>query len=229
MDGRGGREPGDRPADAFPGPLRRSGSSLALAHRLVRAFFDSLIGYFLTPAGLVALAALDASLVFFLPLGIDLVVVVLSAREPDQFWVYGLLATAGSLLGGAVTFWVGRKAGEHGLSRFVAKDRLERVRRRVNERGPYAIAGLAIIPPPFPFKVFILSAGALGMSPWRFFPAMGGVRLARFGAEAALASRYGEGIIRWTETPIFTAIVGGLAVLAIVGTIVSAVLIARRK
>jgi membrane protein YqaA with SNARE-associated domain len=194
----------------------------------MRAFFDSLIGYFLTPGGLVLMAALDSSLVFFLPLGIDLVVVLLSAREPDLFWLYGLLATSGSLLGAAVTFWVGRKVGEHGLTRFVSERQLERVRRRVNARGAYAIAGLAIIPPPFPFKVFILTAGALGMSPWRFFPAMGGVRLARFGAEAALASRYGAGIVRWTETPLFTAIVGGLAVLAVVGTIVSVVVIARR-
>jgi membrane protein YqaA with SNARE-associated domain len=195
----------------------------------MRAFFDSLIGYFLTPGGLVLMAALDSSLVFFLPLGIDLVVIVLSAREPDLFWLFGLLATLGSLLGAAFTFWVGRKAGEHGLKRFVAEHRLERVRRQVNERGVYAIAALALIPPPFPFKVFILTAGALKMSPWRFFPAMAGVRLVRFGAEAALASRYGEGIIRWTDTPMFTAIVGGLAVLAIVGTIVSAVVIARRR
>jgi membrane protein YqaA with SNARE-associated domain len=194
----------------------------------MRALLDSLIGYFLTPGGLVLLAALDSSLVFFLPLGIDLVVVLLSAREPELFWLYGLLATAGSLGGGAVTFWVGRKVGEHGLARFVPERRLERVRRQVNERGAYAIAALAIIPPPFPFKVFILTGGALGMSPWRFFPAMGGVRLARFGAEAALASRYGEGIVRWTETPLFTAIVLALAVLAIVGTIVSVVMIARR-
>jgi membrane protein YqaA with SNARE-associated domain len=139
-----------------------------------------------------------------------------------------VLATVGSLLGAAVTFWVGRKVGEHGLTRFVSERRLERVRRQVDARGVYAIAALAIIPPPFPFKVFILTAGALRMSPWRFFPAMGAVRLARFGAEAALASRFGEGIVRWTETPLFTAIIVGLAVLAVVGTIVSVVMIARR-
>lgn len=195
----------------------------------MRALFQSLIGYFLTPGGLVALAALDSSLVFFLPLGIDLVVVVLSAREPDLFWLYGLLATAGSLLGATITFWVGRKVGEHGLARFVPEGRLERVRREVNERGAYAVAALAIIPPPFPYKVFILTGGALGMSPWRFFPAMGAVRLARFTTEAALAARYGEGITRWMETPLFTWIVAGLAVLAIGGTIVSAVVLARKR
>ncbi|MBA3886226.1 MAG: VTT domain-containing protein [Acidobacteria bacterium] len=195
----------------------------------MRAFFDSLIGYFLTPGGLVLMAALDSSLVFFLPLGVDLVVVVLSAREPEFFWLYGLLATMGSLLGAALTFWVGRKAGEHGLSRFVSERRLERVRRQVDTRGAFAVAALAIIPPPFPFKVFILTGGALGMDAWKFFPAMAAVRLGRFTLEAALAARYGEGLLSWMESPVFTAIIGGLAVLAIAGTIVSAVVIARKK
>jgi membrane protein YqaA with SNARE-associated domain len=218
-----------RPGCQFFGSAPPPGSRLASVTGLMRAVFDSLIAYFLTPGGLVLMAALDSSLVFFLPLGIDLVVVLLSAREPDLFWLYGLLATFGSLLGAAVTFWVGRKVGEHGLERFVPERRLQRVRRQVNERGVYAIAALAIIPPPFPFKVFILTAGALGMSPWRFFPAMGAVRLVRFGTEAALASRYGEGIMRWTETPVFTAVIAGMAVLAIVGTIVSAIVIARKR
>lgn len=194
----------------------------------MRDLFESLIGYFLTPGGLVTLAALDASLVFFLPLGIDLVVVVLSAREPETFWLYGLLATAGSLLGGSVTFWVGRKVGQHGLARFASTRRLEGARRRVDRQGAYAVAALAIIPPPFPFKLFILTAGALGMSPVRFFSAMAAVRLCRFMLEAALAARYGQGILRWMESPIFTAVVVALAVLAVGGTIVSAVVVARR-
>jgi membrane protein YqaA with SNARE-associated domain len=175
------------------------------------------------------MAALDSSLVFFLPLGIDLVVVILSAREPELFWLYGLLATAGSLLGGAVSFWVGRKAGKHGLRRFVSERRLERVRRQVDTRGAYAIAALAIIPPPFPFKVFILTGGALGMNPWKFFGAMAGVRLVRFTAEAALAARYGQGILRWMESPAFTIVIGSLAVIALVGTAVSAVVLGDRE
>ena len=39
----------------------------------MRSLFYSFLGYFLTPPGLVAMAALDSSLIFFLPLGIDFV------------------------------------------------------------------------------------------------------------------------------------------------------------
>ena len=74
---------------------------------LMRSLFYSLLGYFLTPAGLVVMGALDSSLVFFLPLGIDFVVIILTARKPELFWLYALLATLGPLIG----------AGRHLLAR----------------------------------------------------------------------------------------------------------------
>ena len=47
----------------------------------MRAFFYSLLGYFLTPAGLILMGALDSSLIFFLPLGIDFAVIVLGRAQ----------------------------------------------------------------------------------------------------------------------------------------------------
>src|SRR3954464_3694309 len=98
--------------------------------QLVRAFFFSVLGYFLTPAGVVLMAVLDASLVFFLPLGIDFVVIVMSARRPDLFWLHAILAALGSVAGAGGTLWIGRQAGEHGLTRLVSPRRLARVKAR---------------------------------------------------------------------------------------------------
>jgi membrane protein YqaA with SNARE-associated domain len=192
----------------------------------VRAFFFSILGYFLSPFGVFAMAVLDASMVFFLPLGIDFVVIITAARNPEWFWMYALLATLGSVVGAAGTFWVGRKAGENGLTRFVSPRRLKRVRARV-DRGAFVVAAMALIPPPFPFTPFVLVSGALGMNPWSFFGALAGVRAVRFGIEAALASHYGSGILRWMETPAFQTVVGVFIALAVAGTIVSAVLVFR--
>jgi len=192
----------------------------------MRAFFFSILGYFLSPLGIVFMGALDASMVFFLPLGIDFVVIIMAARNPDTFWLYALLATAGSLLGAAGTFWVGKKAGEKGLSRYVSPRRLKRVRARVDS-GAFVVAAMALIPPPFPFTPFVLVSGALGMKPWSFFTALAGARALRFGVEAALASHYGSGILRWMKTPTFQMVVGVFIALAVVGTIVSAVLVWR--
>ena len=62
----------------------------------MKSIFYSLLGYFLTPVGVLFMGALDASLVFFLPLGIDFVVIIMTARKPELFWLYALLASAGS-------------------------------------------------------------------------------------------------------------------------------------
>ena len=153
----------------------------------MRAFFFSILGYFLSPVGIVVMGVLDASMVFFLPLGIDFVVIIMAARKPDWFWLYALLATLGSLIGAAGTFWIGRKAGEQGLSRFVSAGRLKRVKSRV-DRGAFVVAGMGLIPPPFPFTPFVLASGALGMKPWSFLGALAAVRALRFGVEGALAS-----------------------------------------
>src|SRR5688572_30274428 len=106
----------------------------------MRSLFGSVLSYFLTPGGLVVLAALDASVVFFLPLGIDFALIILTARHPDRFWLFALIATAGSLAGAAMTFWLGRQAGEHGLTKFVRTSRLEQVRRRVEHSAAISIA-----------------------------------------------------------------------------------------
>ena len=193
----------------------------------MRALFNTLLSYFLTPGGLVLMGALDASVVFFLPLGIDFVLIILTARKPELFWMYPLLATVGSVIGAAVTFWIGRKLGEHGLARFVKPSTLKRVEQRVSHRGAISVAALGVIPPPFPFTAFVLTSGALLLNPWTFLSTLAGVRLVRFMVEAALAARYGRGLLAFMESTTFTAIVIGLAALAITGTIVSAVAVIR--
>lgn len=173
------------------------------------------------------MSALDASLVFFLPLGIDFVVIIMTARRPELFWLYALLASTGSIVGASLTYWMGRKVGEHGLTRLVKPSTLKKVQQRVAHSAVVPIAALGAIPPPFPFTAFILASGASKLNPWMFLPALGLVRLVRFGVEAALAARYGQGILAWMESRTFTLVVIALAVLAIGGTIVSAVAVYR--
>lgn len=192
----------------------------------MRAAFFSFLAYFLTPAGLVAIGILDASVVFYLPLGVDFVAILMTARKPEWFWLYALLATVGSTLGSAATYWVGWKIGEKGLSRFVKEHQVERLKARL-DRGAFVVAALGVIPPPFPFTPFVLSAGAFEMSQWAFFAWLVLARLLRFACETALTSHYGSQIIRWMKTPMFEMIVGGFIVLAVVGTVASAVIMWR--
>ena len=153
-------------------------------------------GVFLTWWGPFVLGALDASLVFFMPFGVDALVIYLAARDENLFWIYPLLAAAGSVLGAATTFWIGHKAGEVGLDRLVSRRRLDRLRCQVRDKGAIALALPAIIPPPFPLTPLVLTCGALKVDPTRFFVTFAAMRLLRFSIGAALARIYGRGILQ---------------------------------
>lgn len=186
-----------------------------------------LLSYFLSWWGAFLMGVLDSSLVFFLPLGIDTLVVYLAARNEELFWLYPLLATAGSLVGAALTYWVGRKAGDAGLERLVPKRRLERLKGSVRDRGAIAFALPALLPPPFPLTPFILTCGALQVDARRFFITFGMARLARFFIEALLARLYGRGILRVMQSDGFQMVIVGLIVLAVIGTAISGVMLWR--
>ena len=193
----------------------------------MRGLFYSFLGYFLTLPGVVVMGALDSSLVFFLPLGIDFVVILLAARKPELFWLYAILATVGSLIGAGFTFWIGRKVGEHGLSKLVKASRLSRIQKRVGDSAAVTVAALAIIPPPFPFTAFVLTSGAWRVNVWMFFVTLAGVRAARFLLEGALAAHYGRALLAWMDSSTFKITVGAMAAIAVIGTIVSAVAVYR--
>jgi membrane protein YqaA with SNARE-associated domain len=182
---------------------------------------------FASPIGVLGLAALDSTLFFSLPFGIDTAVIVSSAHLGAKAWILPLLATAGATAGGALTFWMGVKVGEKGLDRYASQARLEKIRRRVRNSGAIALAALDLIPPPFPFTLFVLAAGALEVKGSTFFMTLVACRLLRFGVEAALAVVYGGRILKWLNSDLFHDVVGGMIVLAVALTIVSLVKLVR--
>lgn len=176
-----------------------------------------LFAWVLTRPGLVALAALDASAVFFLPFAVDGVVVYMSAREPDLFWLWPLLATVGSAIGASFSWWIGGRIGEHGLERLVSARRLRNARERASG-GEWTLAIPAVIPPPFPYTAYLVTGGALELDLGRFLAFFAAVRLARFGTEAVLARRFGGSILGWLRSDVAQGLVIALIVAAALGT-----------
>jgi membrane protein YqaA with SNARE-associated domain len=193
----------------------------------MRSLSRWVLGLFASPLGVFVLAALDSTLFFSLPFGIDAAVIILAARLGGVWWIVPLLATAGSVVGAAVTFWMGVKVGEQGLERWVPVRRLEQVRRRVRKSGAIALAVLDLIPPPFPFTPFVLAAGALAVKARMFFVTLTLVRIFRFGVEAALAQVYGHRILAWLDSDLFHTIVSLFIVIAFGLTTLSIVRIVR--
>jgi membrane protein YqaA with SNARE-associated domain len=187
----------------------------------MRSFSKWFITLCATPAGVVILAALDSTIFFSLPFGIDAAVIILAARLKGLWWTVPLLATLGSVGGAALTFWMGVKIGERGLDRYVPPRRLKKIRARIRDSGAIALAVLDLIPPPFPFTPFVLAAGALEVNPSTFFVTLTVCRILRFGIEAALAATYGDGVLSWLDSDLFQNIVGVLIVVAVVLTALS--------
>jgi membrane protein YqaA with SNARE-associated domain len=195
----------------------------------VHAITGALFHTFLSPAGIVVLGAIDSSILFTAPFALDFAVIIMTARHRDTFWLFPLLAAIGSLVGAAITFWIGQRIGEEGLDRFIPRQRLDRVLRRGRTAGLVALALLALVPPPFPFTAVVLAAGAIKLDAVRFLTAVAAVKCVRYGAEASLALLYGSHIVTWIESDIAEAIGASIALLVIVGAAWSTWRLLRRR
>jgi membrane protein YqaA with SNARE-associated domain len=193
----------------------------------MRSLTKWVLATFTSPFGVFVLAALDSTLFFSLPFGIDAAVIILAARSEKIAWLVPFVATAGSLLGAAATFWMGVKIGDKGLERYVPDKKLQAIRNRVTSSGVVALAAVDLLPPPFPFTPVILAAGALDVSPSVFFAALGITRLFRFGAEAMLAVQFGKRILSWLESDLVESVISAVIILAAVLTVIAIVRLFR--
>jgi len=166
------------------------------------------------------MGVLDSS-ILFLPFGNDLLVVLLTARNPDRFWLYALAATTGSLAGCTITDWLSRKLGEAGLEKMVKPDRLNAVQARLKKHTFWALGLAALMPPPFPFTIFLIAASALQISRWRVLTAVAAGRFVRFVALSLLATKFGTQIIRLSERDEVQYFVIAFAVIAVIGSALS--------
>jgi membrane protein YqaA with SNARE-associated domain len=189
----------------------------------MRGFSTWLLALFATPLGIFVLAALDSTMFFFFPLGIDAVVIIVSARMSSRAWMIPILATAGSVAGAALTFSMGTIIGDAGLERYAPRKRLTMIRARLKNTGAIGLAALDLIPPPFPFTAFVLAAGALEVKKTAFFVTLILCRLLRFGAESLFAVWYGRRILGWFDSDLFRAVVTLIILAAIAVSIVSIV------
>jgi membrane protein YqaA with SNARE-associated domain len=141
--------------------------------------------------GLFLIALLDSSFLSF-PQVADALVLVQSARHPDWMLSYAAAATLGSLCGCLVLYGVGRAGGDAFLRRRFKAPHVERALRLYQRYGMLAIVVPALLPPPAPFKVFVLLSGAAGVGPLAFGLAVLTGRGARYFAQAWLAATYGD-------------------------------------
>lgn len=176
------------------------------------AFFSTLGGF-----GLLLLGILDSSFLF-LPLGIDLLMVALTAKHHDHMFYYAAMAAAGSVIGCFTTDWVSRKGGEAGLKNRVSPRRLKYIQARVEKSAGVALALSSVAPPGFPFTPFVVVAAALQYPRARLLIIVAIFRLIRFVIEGLLAIKFGPHILKLAEMPVVQHGIEAVVVVSIVGS-----------
>ncbi|MGI8734020.1 MAG: YqaA family protein [Pyrinomonadaceae bacterium] len=141
------------------------------------------------PFGLFAVALLDSSFVP-LPSSADALMLLLTTAHPRWMVLYALVATAGSAFGCLILYYASRRAGKRALKRF-SEAKQKRVKDWIDRYDVVSVLVASLLPPPFPFKLFVVSAGVFHFSVTRFLIAIIVGRGFRFLLEGYFAIRYG--------------------------------------
>jgi len=143
----------------------------------------------LGPFGLFSVALLDSAFVP-LPSSADALMLILTTAHPHLMILYAALATAGSAIGCVILYYISRRAGSGALRRFSAAKQ-KRVKDWIDRYDVLSVLVASLMPPPFPFKVFVITAGVFRFSLTRFTIAIIAGRMFRFLLEGYFAIRYG--------------------------------------
>ena len=145
-----------------------------------------------------ALAICDSSFLS-LPEVNDLLLMTFSINNPSGMIEYALMTVVGSVIGCSLLYAVGRKGGEAFLRKTFADERLARIQGWYQRHGILAVIIPSLLPPPTPFKIFVLSAGTFGISWPKFLVAVVVGRSLRYFSEGILAVMYGPAAIQFVQ------------------------------
>jgi membrane protein YqaA with SNARE-associated domain len=175
--------------------------------------------------GLFGIAFFDSSLLS-LPEINDALLLYFGARFPARAFYYALMTTLGSVTGASLLYGLARWKGFAFLEKRFPRGRLHSVFGLVRRYGAFAVLLPSILPPPFPFKIFVLSSGALGLGAPRFLAAISVGRSIRYFGEAWLAVRYGEEALGYLHANAGNVLIAALVLAA--GALLFHILRSRR-
>jgi len=141
--------------------------------------------------GLFVVAFLDSSFIS-LPQINDILVVLMVARHHELMPYYAAMATLGSIAGCYVIYYLAERGGEAFLTKRLRGGHTERALALYKRHGLLALIVPALLPPPAPFKVFVLMAGVAEVRPLQFVGAIAIARVLRYGALGILTILYGD-------------------------------------
>jgi membrane protein YqaA with SNARE-associated domain len=122
---------------------------------------------------------------------VDAVLLLLSASRPSWVLIYVASAVIGSTAGCVVLYYISRRAGHRALARF-SESKQKRVKNWIDKYDALSVLVASLLPPPFPFKLFVVSAGVFRLNAVRLAAAVALGRTFRYLLLGYLAAKYGE-------------------------------------
>lgn len=150
----------------------------------------------LGPWGILLVSFID-SVGIPLTVGLDFLVILLAAKQPQLAFAWVALAVFGSTAGNVVLFYVARKGGERLLKAEAPESRRARFRIWFSRYGLVTVFIPALVPIPMPMKFFVVCSGALRTNPVYFLLTILLARILRYGGEAYLGVQVGEHSTRY--------------------------------
>lgn len=141
--------------------------------------------------GLFLIAFLDSSFLS-LPEIADVMVVYMVTEHPARVVLYVLCTTLGSICGCLVMYFIGKKGGDAIIRKRFASANVDRAMSFFQRYGTMTVLVPCLLPPPMPFKIFVILAGVAGIPVYRFALAIAVGRGVRYTVLGLLAIRYGE-------------------------------------
>jgi membrane protein DedA with SNARE-associated domain len=168
--------------------------------------------------GVLCLAIGDSSFVSF-PEGNDLLIVILSTGKSWGNMAYFVgMTIIGSVVGCLLLYYLGRKGGSPLLRRRFAQQSIDRAEKLFERYGILTVLIPSILPPPMPFKIFVLSAGVFRLKPLEFLVAVVVGRTLRYATWGILAVLYGNSVKRYMQENLNLA---GIILLGCFATVVA--------
>jgi len=169
--------------------------------------------------GLILLGIADNSVV---PLtgSMDVLTIWLAASHRDSWPYYAFMAVIGAVLGGYITYALGRTGGREALEHKLNKKKAQKVFAKFDRWGFRSVFVGAILPPPFPLVPVLLAAGALQYPRKKFVTALVFGRSVRYLLLAGMGALYGKQITAFFSRyykPAVLILIG----LAVVGSILT--------
>jgi membrane protein YqaA with SNARE-associated domain len=142
--------------------------------------------------GAAAVALLDSSTI---PVPMDILIAGWVWNDQKRFWLYCVMAAAGSAVGGLLPYGLGRAGGELFLLKRINRERFEGLRARFERQEFLAMTIPSMLPPPTPWKLFVFAAGVFEMRVELFMLAVFCGRFLRWMILSLLVLKLGPGAV----------------------------------